>query len=175
MSLSLGMGGADTASLAAGVTAPAGTTATGVAGAIPAVPEEALQGLTPVEAGKTIINQVQSTFDEVKGKAKQAISTDNIGSVEASTQAAAAGIQNPDRATVDAVRGAFKGMTDLAGAGAKNLVGDAAGFLAGGGAPPPGHLEKSLEGGFQNLMTFMAPQVPVKQAMDMAKGLGQTK
>lgn len=176
MNLSLGMGG-DTAAPGAAA-ALAGGTSAGLApapglGVAPEVGTE-LQGLTPVEAGKQVVGQIQSTFDEVKGKAKQALSTENIGSVDASTQAAAAGIQNPDKATADAIRGAFNGGMELAKTGAKNLIGDAAGAIS-GGAPMPGRLEKSLEGGFQNLLTFMAPQVPVKEAMAMAKDLGQTK
>lgn len=148
--LGLGFGGGET---------PGGTGAAPDAG-----------GLSPMDAGKQLLGgEEESPFDDVKKKAKGALSVDNIGNVEAQTRAAADSVGNADRAVAEQVGSAFKGMTGIALTGAKNLAGDGAGSLVGGAPPPAGKLEEALGGGISKLMSFAAPGVPVKEALQIAK------
>jgi hypothetical protein len=135
-------------------------------GAAAGAPEAA--GLSPFQAGQQVLGGGENAVDDVKGRAKQALSTDKIGDVEATTRNAAASLGNPDTAMSDNVKNSIKGMTDMALTGGKTLAGDAVGFL-GGGAPAPGKLEQSLNGGLQSLLSTVAPATPVREAISLAK------
>ncbi len=67
------------------------------------------------------------------------------------------------------VKNALSGLKDLALTGAKNLGGDAAGFLATGAPPAAGKLEQSLNGGLQNLLKTVAPTPSVSEVLALAK------
>ena len=126
-------------------------------------------GLSPFAAGKKLFEEGETPFDEVQRKAKGTLSTENIGNVDAQNKQAADSLGNADRAVAEQVSGAFKGLSGMAMSGAQGLVGDGASFLVGGRPPDPGKLEASLGQGLQALTSFMAPGIPVKEAINLAK------
>jgi hypothetical protein len=124
-----------------------------------------------MDVGKTLLGGGggEDSLGSVQGRAKKALNSDKIGDVEATTRAAAASMGNPDTATADSARSALSGIKDMALSGGKSLVGDAVGFMSGGGSPASGNLGSMLEGGVSSLASTMTPATPVKEAISLAR------
>jgi len=108
-----------------------------------------------------ITSRTKGTFDEVKGRAEQLMTTNGVDSTLHAAKSIAA---DPDRSNLETVKATFAGLRSMAGEGLQSMVGDAAGAMP--------RIDSMFENFSSQALGKGMPGISAMQAAEKAKQTG---